>query len=106
MSDTQALRPLERRVVRLVEDGVEASEIGRRFRRSPAMIDRIVGMAALPGRTSRAVGQGGELRPLERRVLRWRDRGADYSEIGTRFGRSAEHVERVEALARLKEARA
>jgi DNA-binding CsgD family transcriptional regulator len=105
MSQTQALRPLERRVIRLVEDGVAPSEIGRRFRRSPEMINRIVGMAALPGRTTGAVAQSDGLRPLERRVLRWRDGGADYNEIATRFGRSAGHVERVEALARLKSTR-
>lgn len=70
------------------------------------MIERIVGMAALPGRGHGAVAQSDGLRPLERRVLRWREGGADYSEIGTRFGRSAAHVERVEALARLKSARA
>jgi DNA-binding CsgD family transcriptional regulator len=106
MNQTHRLRPLERRVVQLVEAGVGASEIGRRFRRSPEMINRIVDMAALPGRIAGAVAQNDELRPLERRVLRWRDGGADYSEIGTRFGRSAAHVERVEALARFKSTRA
>jgi DNA-binding CsgD family transcriptional regulator len=102
----QALRPLERRVVQLVEDGVGPTEIARRFRRSPEMINRIIGMAALPGRRTRAVARCDGLRPLERRVLRWRDGGADYSEIGARFGRSAAHVERVERLARYKSARA
>lgn len=88
-------------MVRLVEDGVGATEIARRFRRSPEMIDRIVGMAAL------TVGSTGPsprrvLRPLESRVLRWRDEGADYHEIGTRFRRSAEAVQQVERLARYK----
>ena len=106
MDLNQALRPLERRVVQLVEDGVGPTEIARRFRRSPEMIDRIIGMASLPGRTAGAVGRTGVLRPLERRVLRWRDGGADYTEIGARFGRSAEHVERVERLARYKSAQA
>jgi DNA-binding CsgD family transcriptional regulator len=105
MDSAHALRPLERRVVQLVEDGVGSTEIARRFRRSPEMINRIVRMAALPGRVSRPTGAEG-LRPLERRVLRWRNDGADYNEIGARFGRSAAHVERVERLARYKSARA
>ena len=104
MDSAHALRPLERRVVQLVEDGVGSTEIARRFRRSPEMINRIVRMAALPGRVSRPAGAEG-LRPLERRVLRWRNDGADYNEIGARFGRSAAHVERVERLARYKSAR-
>ncbi len=101
MNVKEALRPLERRVVQLVEDGIDATEIARRFRRSPEMIERIVRMAELPGRT--AVAASGEaLRALERRVLRWREAGAGYGEIGERFGRSAADVERVERLARYK----
>ena len=106
MSSSHALRPLERRVVQLVESGVSATEIARRFRRSPEMINRIVGMASLPGRATGPVARGQGLRPLERRVLRWRNEGADYSEIGARFRRSAAHVERVEQLAHYKSERA
>ena len=106
MNLNQALRPLERRVVQLVDAGIATTEIARRFRRSPEMIDRIIGMTALPGRATRAVTHGAGLRPLERRVLRWREAGADYSEIGARFGRSAANVERVERLARYKLSRA
>ena len=93
-------------MVQLVEDGVGSTEIARRFRRTPEMIDRIIGMASLPGRAARPVAGGEGLRPLERRVLRWRSDGADYDEIGARFGRSAAHVERIERLARYKSARA
>src|SRR4051812_5076768 len=106
MNTGQALRPLERRVVQLVEDGVSSTEIARRFRRSPEMINRIIDMASLPGRGTGPVARGEKLRPVERRVLRWRNEGADYNEIGARFRRSAAHVERVEQLAHYKSARA
>jgi hypothetical protein len=46
------------------------------------------------------------LRPLERRVLGWRDTGAGYEEIGPRFGRSPAFVQEVEDLARYKLRRA
>jgi DNA-binding CsgD family transcriptional regulator len=97
-----SLRPLERRVVRLVDDGMATTEIADRFRRSPEMITRIISMAALPGRATAARASREVLRPLERRVLRWRETGAAYDEIGARFGRSAAHIEQVEQLARFK----
>ena len=106
MNLNQTLRPLERRVIQLVDDGIATTEIARRFRRSPEMINRIIGMTALPGRATRAPARGRGLRPVERRVLRWRELGADYNEIGARFGRSAAAVERVEQLARYKLSRA
>jgi hypothetical protein len=96
------LRPLERCVLRLVDEGVEGSEIARRFRRSPGMIQRIVVMARLPRATGAPALRSEGLRPLERRVLHWRDRGADYTEIGPRFRRSPAFIERVEVLARYK----
>jgi DNA-binding CsgD family transcriptional regulator len=106
MSDTRTLRPLERRVLQLVDDGVDDREIGRRFRRSPGMIRRIIDLTEIPRSGSRsedapATGTAA-LRPLEQRVLRWRDGGSDYVDIGRRFGRSADHVRRVEELARYK----
>jgi len=106
MEKHQGLRPLERRVVQLVDDGIATSEIARRFRRSPAMIDRIIGMVALPDRASGAAARQEVLRPVERRVLRWRETGADYHEIGARFGRSGAGVKQVERLAHYKLERA
>jgi DNA-binding CsgD family transcriptional regulator len=97
-----ALRPLERRVVELAGHGVPTTEIADRFRRSPEMITRIIDMAALPGRATTTLESREVLRPLERRVLRWRDSGAGYHEIGARFGRSAAHIEQVEHLAHYK----
>lgn len=36
------------------------------------------------------------------RVLRWREGGADYAEIGRRFGRSPNFMDRVEGYASYK----
>jgi DNA-binding CsgD family transcriptional regulator len=98
----QPLRPVERLVLRLVAEGIDDVEIGRRLRRSPEMIGRIATMAELPrpARTRKVSDDG--LRPLERRLLRWRHYGATYAEIGARFRRSPAHVARVETLVRYK----
>ena len=42
------------------------------------------------------------LRPIERRLLRWRERGVGYDELSRRFGRSPEFLARVETYARYK----
>jgi DNA-binding CsgD family transcriptional regulator len=102
MSGTHALRPIERRVLRLVDEGIDDVEIGRRFGRSPAMIRRIVGFTGIPRPVAVTSTSTGGLRPLEQRILRWREGGSDYVDIGRRFGRTADHVQRVEALAHYK----
>lgn len=94
------LRPIERRVLRLTDDGVDHAEIARRFRRSPEFIGRVIEWARLPGRAA-APGQRA-LRPLERRILGWREQGTPHTEIAPRFHRSPDFVERVESLARYK----
>jgi len=98
------LRPLERRVGRLAADGMVPAEIGRRFRRSGDYIERVLALASLPGR--RAPRQREGLRPLERRLLRWRDEGLSSRELADRFRRGPAHIERVLALADYKEQRA
>jgi DNA-binding CsgD family transcriptional regulator len=102
MNTDPILRPLERRVLRLVEEGIDEVEIARRFRRSPEMIRRIIVMTRLPRTRVADAPRGTALRPLERRVLRWRDRGAPYAEIGPRFRRTPAFTARVELLARYK----
>ena len=101
--DTRGLRPLERRVLRLAADGVPHEEIARRFRRSPAFIRRVIDLTDVPrtGATT-ATAANETLRPIERRVLRWREQGAAADEIGPRFNRSPEFIARVEDLAHFK----
>jgi DNA-binding CsgD family transcriptional regulator len=96
------MRPLERRVLKLLDAGVSDVEVARRFRRSPDMIRRVAAMAAFPRTVASGPGSPQRLRPLERRILAWRERGEPYDEIGTRFRRSPGHVERVEQLAHYK----
>jgi DNA-binding CsgD family transcriptional regulator len=94
-----AQRPLERRVLSWLESGLDPSEVAARFRRSPEFIDRVAVLARLP---REAVGRvHSELRPLERRVLRWREQGASFEEIAARFRRTPEFIERVVDMTRL-----
>ena len=101
MNEDRILRPLERRVLRLSAEGLADGEIARRFRRSPAMIRRVIEMAHLPGSGSQRIS-GDVLRPLERLILRWRAKGASFEEIAPRLNRSAKSVERIEGFAHYK----
>ena len=96
------LRPIERRILRLVDDGVPEAEIATRFRRSPDFVNRVIVLAHLPGRAAAADADLFELRPIERCVLGWRSRGASHAEIAPRFHRSEGFVAQVEELAQYK----
>jgi DNA-binding CsgD family transcriptional regulator len=100
MVENDSLRPLERRVLRLVGDGVDDTEIARRFRRSPEFVRRVIVYAGLP--RAGATPEAGALRPVERRILKWRASGTDHAEIARRFRRSSGHIERIEQLAAYK----
>ena len=100
-SHSPNLRPVERRVLRLVEAGHDDEEIGRRFHRSPEWVGRVKALAALhPG--DAVPTRGDVLRPLERRILRWRGEGVSYDDLAPRFRRSPGFLERVERLARYR----
>jgi hypothetical protein len=101
MADTEQLRPVERRIRRLVEAETPRADIAQRFRRTPEFVDRVIEWSDLAGRTV-ATPSSARLRPLERRILRWRDEGATPAEIGPRFHRSPDFVERIETIARYK----
>jgi hypothetical protein len=86
--------------------GVTPAETGRRFHRSDRYVEQVLRLAELPRTTDarpNAVENG--LRPLERRLLRWRDEGTDPGEVATMFARTPEHIERVLALVDYKQRR-
>ena len=53
-------------------------------------------------RTPRARPSRAALRPIERCILRWRERGEDYVDVAARFHRSPAFVEFVEELVEYK----
>ena len=101
MRDT-TLRPIERRVLQMTDAGMDRAEIARRFRRSPEYVDRVEVWARLPRPWAGHRHQGDVLRPIERRILRWRGTGAAYDDIAPRFRRTPDYVRRVEGLALYK----
>jgi DNA-binding CsgD family transcriptional regulator len=94
--------PMERRMVRMARSGVEQSEIAHRFRKSPGFVRRVIDLAQVP--RGHRDGQSGEkLRPLERRVLKWRADGASLADVASRFRRSPRSIEQIERLANYKQ---
>lgn len=101
MTSTEGLRPVERRVLRWAERGLGDAEIGRRFRRGERWVAQVRFLAELDRPDAPAV-RDDVLRPLERRVLRWREAGLDHDELSERFRRSPEFLARVEEYAHYK----
>ena len=97
------LRPLERVILRMRDDGRSLPAIGLRVDRRPGTVGRILEMiehkAGIPGRAATPVTQ---LRPVERVVLRLRDEGESYGQIGNRLRMSGAHVRRIEAYSQLR----
>lgn len=96
MTTQTHLRPLERRVLAMRDEGIAIDEIAQRIRRSPAYVDRVIVWTDLPRAgppTKRSP------RAIERRVLTLRAKGESHEEIGQRFGRSAQFIRQVEGLA-------
>lgn len=103
MAERDALRPLERRILRLSEAGMDEVEIAWRFRRSPRFVRQVLALSRQPNRRARTAASGdGGLRPLERVVLQWREQGAAHGELAPRFRRSERFLRQVEDMARYK----
>ena len=104
---TIALRPIERRVLAMRDEGLSDEEIGRRLKRSPGHVARIAEWATLPARrTHGGDGSGrsrdGALSPRERRVVAMRSEGLSHAEIGRRFRKSERYIRQVEGLAHFR----
>jgi len=93
------LRPVERRVLAMRDDGVGLPEIARRLKVSTNHVERIIGWTELPrsGHTPRRWH-----RAFERRVLALRAVGESHEQIGERFNRSAAFIRQVEGLAHFR----
>lgn len=97
---TDTLRPVERRILAMRDDGLAIEEIAGRLKRSPQHVERMIEWTSIP-RTGEPYKFA---RALETRILEMRRQGIDHDEIGRRFKRSAENVRQVEALAHYRRA--
>lgn len=95
----QHLRPLERRVLSMVAEGVEIDEIAKRIRKTPSRVESIITWTDIP--RSRPA-QRRSPSPVESRVLRLLAEGESHERIGGRLHRSAAYVRQVEGLARYR----
>src|SRR5438874_11330908 len=93
--------PMERRMVRLSEQGLGDQEIARRFRKTPGFVQRVRALARVPRQGAGSTNS--RLRPVERRVLKWREDGVSTSDIARRFRRQPRSIEQIERLARYKQ---
>ena len=90
------LRPIERRILKMRNEGLALEDIANRIGRSPEHVDRIVGWISVP-RSGPAIRRSP--RAMETRVLALRERGETHEQIGRRFHRSPGFIQRVEGLA-------
>ena len=99
-TDTRALRPIERRVLRMHRDGIAIDDIASRFNKTPEFVERLIVWTGIP-RTGEAAHR--TLRPLERRVLTMRAEGETHQAIAARFRKTERFIRQVEGLAHFKE---
>jgi hypothetical protein len=88
----------------MTEAGMPDAEIGRRLKRTAEHVGRVRELTTVPRPAGSAPSSraGDPLRPVERVVLRWLDRGRDADEIAEVFRRTPTFVDLVEQMARYK----
>ena len=99
-NDTYALRPIERRVLDLYNQGVHVEEIAARFNKSTEFVARLLTWTDIPRNGN---GDERDLNPIERRVLDMRAEGQTRAEIAEKFKKTERYIRQVEGLAHFKE---
>ena len=77
-------------------EGLTVAEIAERIRRSPEHVDRIIEWTGV-SRSGPAIRRSP--RPIEARVLAFRESGETHEQIAHRFRRSPDFIRRVEGMA-------
>lgn len=95
------MRPIERRVLAMREQGMSDDEIGTRIRKSASRVAQIAEWAQMP--RVEADRPDHLLTPLERRVVTMRAEGRSHDEIADAFRRSPRFIRQVEGLARFRQ---
>ena len=96
----EKLRPVERRVLTMREEGVSIEDIASRLKRTPSFVERLIEWTRIPRseKPRRAVPSA-----LERVVLKHRSEGASYEEIGEKLNRSPRFIRQVEGFAHYRQ---
>jgi len=95
------LRPVERRVLAMRDDGMEATEIATRLRRSPEHVNRMIMWTGYP-RTGPATSKS--THAIQERVLALRFGGESHDRIADRFRKTPRFIRQVEGLAHYRKA--
>jgi transcriptional regulator len=93
------LRPIERRVLAMRDEGLSVSEIASRINRSSDHVERVIRWTEIP-RSRPAPARYPQA--IETRVLALRSQGESHEQIGRRLGRGPRFVRQVEGLAHFR----
>lgn len=91
-----SLRPMERRVLTMKDEGTPIPDIADRIKKTPEFVERVIEWTEIPrsGRERETV-----LSPLQSRVLTLVAEGEDHETIARRFRKSERFIRQVEGLA-------
>jgi DNA-binding NarL/FixJ family response regulator len=98
--DMEHLRPIERRILDMLREGVGVAEIASRLRRSTEFVERMISWTEIP-RNGNVTDR--HLTPIQQRVLDLRATGETREEIASRFKKGEAYIRQVEGLAHFKE---
>ena len=94
------LRPMERRVLSMADEGVEIAEIAKRIRKTPDRVESIIAWTDIP--RSRPTSRRSPS-PVESRVMALLSEGETHEQVGQRFRKSARYVRQVAGLAHYRQ---